>query len=198
MRLLPVIALAVAVTAGPPAFAEGCRPAAALERQLFETPVQPFLPTITPEASAPGWAIGPWGGFQVAAPGLGEVSVLRGAAAELDAACSLRVTWALAWNAGRVVSANRFKVAVTPQKPDPRPSVKYAATTFHVTPDKALQTGWLTVTEGSRSDRYRLDFPATAISVLPALHNDSLRLEVAGVRADGVLVYAEFSALKTP
>ena len=195
MRTLQILALVAATAAGFPAFAEDCQSAQDLERQLSQTPVQPFLARIQPARPDPGWSIGPQGGFQIAAPGLGEVAVLRGAAAELSAACGLRVSWAPQWNGGRVVSASRFKVAAQ-ENPEQRASVKYSATTFRVTPDKASQTSWLTVTQNDRSENYLLDFPASAISLLPDLHSEGLRLEVAGVRADGVLVYAEFGALK--
>mgnify|MGYP000589594064 CR=1 FL=1 len=195
MRTVRALALVGAVAAGFPAFAENCRSAPDLERELLQTPVQPFLAGIRPARPDPGWSIGPQGGFQIPARGLGEVAVLRGAAAELGAACGLRVSWAPQWNGGRVVSASRFKVA-DQENPEQRASVKFAATTFRVTPDTASQTAWLTVIEDGRSENHLLDFPATAISLLPDLHSDSLRLEMAGMRADGFLIYAEFGALK--
>lgn len=196
MKGLAALALTTAVTAGFPAFADDCRSAADLERQLVGTPPQPFVAKIDPAKPGQSWTVAPWGGFQIAAPGLGEVTVLRGAAAELVAACGLRLTWTLEWN-GRVKSAKRFKVVTAEQTPLPRPSVTFSATRFGVTPDRASQTAWLTIIDADRSEHYLLDFPATAISLLPDMHGQSLRLEVAGVRADGVLVYAELSAFKT-
>lgn len=195
MNSLAALAIVVALAAGP-ALAEDCRSAPTLERQLLETPVQPFVARIEPNTPTPSWNVGASGGFHMAAPGLGDITVLRGAMSEAMTSCGLRVTWALRWEDGRAVSAGRFGVVGADGRPEPRSSVTFGATTFRLTPDKASQTAWLTVTEGGRSDDYRLDFPATAISLLPNLHTDGVRLEMMGARADGALVYAEFAAMK--
>lgn len=176
------------------AFAEACRPAAALEQQLAQAATRPFVAEIKPETPAPGWNIGPWGGFEVPAQGLGEVTRLNGAMAQMSTACGYRLSWRLYWNDGRATSAGKFKVTSETEKIAPRSSLKYSATTFRLTPDPASQTAWLTVTEGATSWNYLVNFPATAISLLPNLHTDGLRLEMMGLRADGVLVYAEFGA----
>jgi hypothetical protein len=192
--MLPALTLIGALAAGPPAVAEDCRPAPMLERQLFEAPVQPFVARIESTTSSPRWNVGPSGGFQVAAPGLGEVLTLFGAMAEATTSCGLRVTWALRWDDGRAISAGLFKVVATEARPEPRQTTTFGSTTFRITPDTASQTAWLTVRDGGHEDNYLLDFPATAISMLPNLHTPGVRIEVMGRRADGALVYAELSA----
>jgi hypothetical protein len=196
MTRVGLAALALAMAA-PPALAQACRPAPELELRLGQAMTSPFIAEIKAETSAPGWNIGPWGGFEVAAPGLGEVIRLNGAMSQAVTACGYRLTWRLQWDGGRAVSADAFKVAPEAERSVPRASLKYSATAFRLTPDPASQTAWLTVTEGATSWNYLLNFPVTAISLLPSLHSDGLRLEMIGLRENGVLTYAEFSAAPT-
>ena len=185
-----------AALVGLPAFAEECRSAPGLERQLSETPVQPFVAKITPARASPVWNIGSDGGFQMAALGLGDVMTLFGAMGEAATSCGRRVTWALRWDGGRAVSAGSFKVVDTDKKPEPRQSAKFGSAEFRITPDIPSQTAWLTARDSGVEDHYLLDFPATAISFLPHMHTDSVRIEVMGRRADGVLIYAELNGAK--
>lgn len=193
MRRIGLALAALSLTATP-AFAQACRPAPALEQQLAQATTTPFLAEIRPETPTPGWNIGPWGGFEVPADGLGEVIRLNGAMSEAVTSCGHRVAWRLYWGERGPASAGQFKVTPETEKSAPRSSVKYSATTLSLTPDPASQTAWLTVAEGASSWNYLINFPATAISVLPPLHSGGLRIELAGLRASGVLVYAEFSA----
>jgi hypothetical protein len=186
-------ALGLTAATAFPAFAEACRPAAELEQQLAKAATTPFLAAIKPEMAKPGWNIGAWGGFEVAAPGLGEVDRLNAPMGEALTTCGLRLTWRTYWGGRGVESAGVFRVTPQADAHAARSSLKYSATTFRVFPDPGSQTAWLTVTEGGTSWNYLLDFPATAISTTPGLHGSYPRLELMGVRANGVLVYAEFS-----
>jgi len=190
MRQLAALALALMAS---PALAEPCRSAPELEQQLAQATTTPFLAQIKPETATPGWNIGAWGGFEVPAPGLGAVDFLRGGGEALTT-CGLRLTWQTYWGERGVASAGQFKVTSETGAHETRSSLKYSATAFRVIPDHASQTAWLTVTEGRTSWNYLLNFPATAISTTPGLHGQGPRLELAGVRANGVLVYAEFAA----
>lgn len=191
MRRVGLAALVLALVASP-AFAEACRPAPELQRQLAEATTTPFLAVIQSETSAPGRAIGASGGFEVPAQGLGQVDRLNGPMGEALTTCGHRLTFRTHWGGRGVESAGQFKVATEAAPHAPRSSLKYFATTFRVTPDHASQTAWLTVTEGRTSWNYLLNFPATAISTTPGLHGEGPRLELIGLRANGVLTYAEF------
>lgn len=193
MSKIGLAALGLAAATASPAFAEACRPATQLDPQLAEAVTTPFVASIKPETAAPGWNIGAWGGFEVTAPGLGNVDRLNAAMGEALTACGHRLTWRTYWGGRGVESAGVFRVAPEAGSHAPRASLRYSATTFRVVPDDASQTAWLTVTEGRTSWNYLLDFPATAISTTPGLHGQHPRLELMGLRANGILTYAEFS-----
>jgi len=194
-RLAALAALALPLMASP-ALAQTCSAAPELELRLAQAATTPFVAAIKAESSAPGWNVGPWDGFEVAAAGLGEVTRLDGAMSQASTLCGYRLSWRLQWEGGRAVSARDFKVTPETERREPRSSLKFSATAFRLTPDPASQTAWLTITEGATSWNYLLNFPATAISLLPPLHSDGLRLEMSGLRENGVLTYAEFSALQ--
>lgn len=180
--------------AASPALAQVCRPAPELEQQLAHATTTRFLAEIKAETPTPGWNIRAWGGFEVPASGLGEVDFLRGG--EALTTCGHSLTWRTHWGGSGVESAGQFKVTPETKAHAPRSSLKYWTAAFRVVPDHASQTAWLTVTEGATSWNYLLNFPATAISTTPGLHGEGPRLELAGVRANGVLTYAEFAAGK--
>jgi hypothetical protein len=184
-------ALVLAVVASP-ALAQACRSAPELEQQLAQATTTPFLAEIKPETSAPSRTIGASGGFEVPAQGLGQVDRLNGAMGEALTTCGHRLTFRTHWGGRGVESAGQFKVTSEAAPHAPRSSLKYSATAFRVIPDHASQTAWLTVTEGRTSWNYLLNFPATAISTTPGLHGAGPRLELIGLRANGVLTYAEF------
>lgn len=188
-------ALGLVATMASSSFAETCRPAAALEKQLSSAVTAPFLASIKPETPTPGWNIGAWGGFEIAAPGLGQVDRLNAAMGAALTTCGHRLTWRTYWGGRGVESAGVFRVTAATEPHVARSSLKHRATAFRIVPDPASQTAWLTVTEGGTSWNYLLDFPATAISTTPGLHGSYPRLELMGVRANGMLVYAEFSML---
>jgi hypothetical protein len=185
-------ALVLALLASP-ALAQACRSAPELEQRLAQATTTPFLAEIKPETPTPGWNIRAWGGFEVPAPGLGAVDFLRGGG-EVLTTCGHSVTWQTHWGGRGVESAGQFKVTSETTAHVPRSSLKYSATAFRVIPDQASQTAWLTVTEGRTSWNYLVNFPATAIALAPGLHGDGPRLELIGLRANGVLTYAEFAA----
>jgi hypothetical protein len=194
---LPALALVAAVAAASPVLAEDCPSAQALEQRLLETPVEPFVAKMDPARPDQAWRVGSGGGFWMAAPPLGEVLTLRHATATTS--CGLKISWRASWGGGggRVTSADQFKVVQTEDKPAPRASQKYGATLFRITPDKASQTAWLSMTYGGRTSDYLLNFPATAITVGPiSPHSGGAWLEVIGVRADGAVVYAEFTGME--
>ena len=190
----PVAALALTVVAltASPAGAQDCPSPEALERRLIATPVEPFVAQIEPAESGQAWRIGAIGGFLMAAPPLGEVTTFLHATATTS--CGLSIGWTPVWNSdGRITSAGQFRVARIEDRPKPRASQKYGATLFSVTPDRASQTAWLTLTYGGRTSNFLLNFPATTLSVGPVSHHSGgVWLEVMGVRADGALIYADF------
>jgi hypothetical protein len=190
------LALIAIVMAASPAWAEDCLSAEALEQRLLETPVEPFTVKIEPAKPDQAWRIGSsGGGFMMAAPPLGQIIALRHATATTS--CGLNISWHAHWGGGAyVTSASQFKVAQADSRPEPSASLKYRATTFRVTPDKASQTAWLSMTYGGRTSDYLLNFPASALSASPIMHTDAVWLELIGVRADGTVVYAEFNGME--
>lgn len=194
MKLLWALVMALASTS--PVLAEDCRSAGMLERQLFESSVEPFVADLQPAKPDQDWRIGSNGGFHVAAPGLGEIILLGADTATTS--CGLELRWHSYWNDRRITSASRFKLVEAVGRPEPRQTVKFRATTFRVTPDKASQTAWLSVTYSGRTYDYLLNFPATAIVAVPVLHSGAVQLKLMGVRTDERLVYAEFSSIVPP
>lgn len=191
MRLLA--ALGVLVLAGSPALADDCPSAKALEQRLAQATVTPFVGRIEAAKPDPGWKVEPSpGGFVIPAPPLGEILSLREATATTS--CGLKISWQVRWQGAHINSAGQFKVAETSDELTPRTSQTFRSATFRITPDKASQTAWLSVTDGGRTDDYRVNFPATAITVYPIMHVDVAWVHLVGVRADGALVYAEFNA----
>lgn len=191
MKSLLALTLVTVGVATSPASAQDCPSAEALERRLATTPVEPFIARIEPAKPDQPWPIGSSGGFLMAAPPLGEVTTFLHATAKTS--CGLQISWRPDWSTGRsITAASQFKVVQIEDRPSPRASQKVGATFFRVTPDKASQTAWLSITYGGLTSDYLLNFPATTLAAGPVSHHsDGVRLELMGVRSDGALIYAD-------
>lgn len=170
-----------------------CPSAADLEAALNKARAQPFVARVD-AVGAPTGDVVPTGGFKIPPPTvpIGEIVSHLGPMAQFDTACGSRIVWTPAWTNGAITDASRFTVQAAPA-PSP-PAATYADVTYRVAFD-AQGSRLLVDKAGRQVAEYRLDFRATAVSLLPDLHTAAVRVDLIGLQPDGSVIYAEFRAL---